>query len=137
MAEADIMSLIKTYDKEGIQNGTLTPLWHVDSGVKIDQVYATTVFPWKVKGPHLHKTRRGLFCCVRGEVILVIKRGIYQLYDTHSMKPGDPLMMVPPGVPAALYNPGGIEAIVLNFPSPPWCKDEQDEWPVEDWTWKP
>lgn len=129
------MSVIKTYDSEGIQNGNLIPLWHSDSGVRVDQVYCTTVFPWKVKGPHLHKTRRGLFCCVRGEVIVVMQKGT--VYQTHSLKPGDPLLLVLPGTPAAVYNPNGIEAIVLNFPSPPWRKDDVDEWPVEDWTWKP
>ena len=125
------MTPIKTLGKDGKQNGVLIPLWHVDTGPRIDQVYLTTVMPWSMKGPHLHKVRRGLFCCVRGEAIAVVRLG--GEYKTFSLKPGDPALEIPPGVPVALYNPSGIEALVLNMPSPPWRVGEEDEWPVEDW----
>jgi len=130
------MSVIKTYDATGEQNGSLIPIWHVDSGVAIDQVYLTTILPWRVKGPHLHLKRRGLFCCIRGEVIVVV-RGSDGSYATHKMKPGDPPFLVPPGVPAALYNALYVEALVLNMPSPPWREDDKDEHEVKDWNWRP
>lgn len=129
------MSVITTLGADNKQNGVLVPLWTIDSGIRVEQVYLTTVLPWKVKGPHLHKVRRGLFACVQGEVLVVVCQ--MGMYKTYSIRRGDPMILVPPGVPAALYNPLGIEALVLNFPSPPWREDDKDEWPVEDWNWKP
>lgn len=125
------MSVIKTYNQNGLQNGEVVPIWHIDQGPPISQVYLTTVFPWCVKGPHLHKIRRGLFCCVYGSVLIVTR--VEGKYTTHSLKRGDPALEVPPGVPAAVYNPNGYEALVLNMPEPPWREEERDEWPVEDW----
>lgn len=129
------MNPIKTFDKDGEQTGVLATIWHEDTGPVISQVYLTTVLAWKVKGPHLHMKRRGLFSCVRGEVIVVTR--IAGKYITNSLKLGDPPLKVPPGVPAALYNPNGIEALVLNMPDPPWRVGEEDEHEIKDWSWKP
>lgn len=122
-----------TYGKDRKPNGTVVPLWHVDTGPVISQVYLTTVYPWKMKGPHLHKVRRGLFFCVRGGVIAVTR--IDRKYITHNLTLGDPPLIVPPGIPLAFYNPNEVEALLLNMPDPPWRENEKDEWPVEDWYW--
>lgn len=133
------MSVIKTYGEDGKQNGTLIPLWHVDKGPKIDQVYLTTVLPGCMKGPHLHLKRRGLFFCVRGEIIVV--RRWYQHgsneYEATTLTPGSPPAEVREGIPAAIYNFSTEEALVLNMPSPPWRENDIDEHEVKDWDWRP
>lgn len=129
------MSVIKTYDKTGHQTGELIPLWHIDQGPPIDQVYLTTIWPGRTKGPHLHLKRRGLFHCVFGEVRVVMRVG--STYCNVELLPGDPPIEVPPGTPALLFNPSGCISAVLNMPSPPWRVGEEDEHEVTDWTWKP
>lgn len=129
------MNPIKTFNKSGEQTGVLATIWHEDTGPVISQVYLTTVLAWKVKGPHLHIKRQGLFSCVRGKVIVVTR--IAGKYITHDLTLGDPPLKVPPGVPAALYNPYAVEALVLNMPSPPWRENDIDEHEVTDWDWRP
>lgn len=127
------MRRITTKGAEGRENGWILPIWHVDSGLKVDQVYLTAVAPGERKGPHLHKVRCGRFVCVKGNVRIVIREnGKYRhAYsgDRHDFTE----VYVAPGCPAAIYNDSHEEALVLNMPSPPWRADEQDEWPVEDW----
>ena len=117
-------------------NGFLVPIWHVDSGPKIEQVYLTVVAPGAVKGPHLHMRRRGLFTCIKGNIRLVTRSAdCYQEHDIgedHNFATSE----VPAGIAAALYNVGDVPAYVLNMPSPPWRENEPDEWPVEDWTYR-
>lgn len=133
------MSVIKTYDASGVPNGIVIPLWHTDTGPRIDQVYLTTINRDGMKGPHLHMKRRGLFFCIRG-VVLVVQRWRHHgtdVYRTSELSPGSLPQQVMPGTPAALYNIGLEEALVLNMPSPPWRVGEEDEHEVTDWTWKP
>jgi hypothetical protein len=147
------MPRIETKDPQGKPNGWLLPLWHVDQGPKIDQVYLTTVLPGCQKGPHLHMKRRGLFTCIRGSVLAVWR--IDGEYRDVEMQEGSHFEVLP-GVPVAFYNrgismesarktiraglipvaPSNQEAWLLNMPSPPWRADDQDEHPVEDWTYE-
>lgn len=124
---------ILTKDAAGEVNGWLLPIWHVDSGLKVDQVYMTVVAAGACKGPHLHMSRCGRFVCVRGNVRIVIREnGKYR--ETHSGERHDYAeVYVAPGFPVAIYNDGHEDAFVLNMPSPPWRADDRDEWPVEDW----
>lgn len=129
------MPTIETLDIHGESNGWLLPIWHVDSGVKVEQVYLTVVNPGCFKGPHLHLKRRGLLSCIRGVVTVVTRLG--QEYHEQLLCAGVDAFEIPPGVAAAIYNTGDEEAFVLNMPSPPWRKDEPDEHKVKDWTWEP
>ena len=129
------MNVIKTYGRDGEQNGLVVPLWHTKDPIHIDQVYLTTILPGKMKGPHLHKKRRGMFFCINGGVLLVT-RDILNLYTTTWLQRGSKPAIVYPGTPAAIYNVGETEAILLNMPSPPWLVEEQDEWPVENWDYE-
>lgn len=135
------MSIINTYGKDGRLTGMLIPLWHADEGPQIDQVYLTTILAGQMKGPHLHKKRRGLFYCIWGEATIVMQvKSVsspvkLSSYSVQRLRPGDPPIEVPPGTPAALYNARLHNAMVLNMPSPPWRENDVDEWPVEDWTW--
>lgn len=131
------MNRITTKDAAGNPNGFLLPIWHVDEGPPIDQVYLTVVVPGAVKGPHLHMKRHGLFCCIRGSVRVVMRdpTGRYISVDLGE-RSGFPRIEVPAGTPAAIYNTGDCEAYLLNMPSPPWRSDDQDEWPVDNWEYE-
>jgi mannose-6-phosphate isomerase-like protein (cupin superfamily) len=126
------VSRIPTRDANGNPNGYVLPIWHVDDGPPIEQVYMTTIAEGARKGPHLHMKRRGLFSCVRGAV-KIVARGQFCSYVAFDLFPGSRPIVVPPGIPCELRNTGEGEAYVLNMPSPPWRASEPDEWPVEDW----
>lgn len=125
--------LIGTTDGDGAPNGWLLPLWHVDSGEPVDQVYLTAVYPGMAKGPHLHMKRTGRFTCVKGDVLIVTR--VDDEYREHWSGQGYSFatVRVPPGVPAAIYCLGRMPAFVLNMPSPPWRVDDQDDHEVIDW----
>src|SRR5690349_8962239 len=96
-----------------------------------EQVYVTTVYPNMSKGPHLHKTRSGLFCCIRGNVKIVLKIGehyeVFHSGEAHNYR----LVPVPPGTPSMIISDSFKESFVINMPNPAWSKDDPDEWPVE------
>ena len=128
------LKAIQTNGTDGEVNGYVIPIWHVDSGVKVDQVYLTTIDPWKMKGPHLHHQRHGAFTVLSGSVAIVTRNGAE--YTTHQCHQESPVTVhVPPGTPCALYNIGSTEALVLNLPTPPW-RDNSDEFTVEDWDYE-
>lgn len=130
-----IMPRIETKDGLGRPNGWLIPIWHVDNGPRIEQVYLTTILPGCQKGPHLHMKRSGLFTCIRGHVT-VVRRTRGGHYHQCELSQGDSIG-VDPGIATALYNSGREEVWLLNMPSPAWRADDQDEHPVEDWTFEP
>jgi hypothetical protein len=124
---------IETKNEAGDPNGWLLPIWHVDSGLKVDQVYLTAVAPGKRKGPHLHMVRCGRFVCVKGNVRIVIRENGRYRHAYSGERSDFAEVYVAPGCAAAVYNDGTEEALVLNMPSPPWRADDQDDWPVEGW----
>jgi dTDP-4-dehydrorhamnose 3,5-epimerase-like enzyme len=129
--------MIPTKDIHGNSNGWLLPLWHVDSGEKIDQVYLTVVNSGAVKGPHLHTVRCGRFICIKGNVLIVMREGDGYREQATGDRCGFATVRVPPGIPAAIYNLGTDEAYVINMPTPPWRDEDRDEYPVPDWNYKP
>lgn len=131
-----VVHKVLTKDAAGKPNGWLLPVWHVDSGIKIDQVYVTAIMPGGRKGPHLHMKRRGLFCCIKGRALVVVRLTEWAYYETELWESNQPLE-VPPGIPCAIYNIGPEEALLLNMPSPPWRENDQDEHPVEGWDYEP
>lgn len=128
---------IPTLGEDGQPNGWVLPIWNANTqpDMRPDQVYVTAVAPHRQKGPHLHKIRRGVFCCIKGNVRIVIRHAQGDEYQTfESGEAHDYLWLeVPPGVVACIYNDGDEEALVLNLPSPAWSPDAQDENPVENW----
>lgn len=126
--------MIETRNADGDVNGWIQPLWHVDSGVPIEQVYLTVVSAGMSKGPHLHKKRRGFFMVVRG-IVTIVWRDVDGKYWHRIMSVGCDPLEIPPGTPAALYNDSMDDAYVINMPYPAWRKDDQDEHPVKDWTY--
>ncbi|MDD5596477.1 MAG: WxcM-like domain-containing protein [Victivallaceae bacterium] len=131
--------ITQTFDKQ--KNGFLIPIFNIhdnfiDPAHMPKQVYLTVVSPKMVKGPHLHKKRRGLFSCIRGNIKVVVQiNGKYEEYfsgENYNFAS----IEVPAGVPAALQNIGDIDAYVLNMPSPAWHIDDQDEHPVDNWNYE-
>jgi mannose-6-phosphate isomerase-like protein (cupin superfamily) len=132
----DYLRAIRTKGADALPNGKVVPIWHVDSGRKIEQVYLTTIDAGCMKGPHLHHVREGAFTVLSGSVLIVYRIGseyrevlceeTYSVYKT---------VRIPAGVPCALYNVGRETALILNMPNPAW-RDNSDEHPVDDWTYE-
>lgn len=129
------MTLIETKDSAGRPNGWLLPLWNTwEHAWKPEQVYLTAVAPGAKKGPHLHKRRCGRFICVSGDVEIRIRDHEHRYWTERTGEIfGREWVVVPHGCAAEIRNPGGKEALVLNFPDRAWRPHDQDEWPVEDW----
>lgn len=127
------LKTIETKNADGMPNGVLIPIWHIDSGHRVEQVYVTTILPGMSKGPHLHYHRGGAFTVLVGRVLIVTRE--YGTYHQHVCGGGFKTIRVAPGVPCALYNIGSEPAMVLNCPTKPW-RDNSDEWPVEDWEYE-
>lgn len=127
------MPKIETFDADGNPNGWVMPIWsgEEEPGLRPEQVYVTAIVPGGKKGPHLHMRRRGVFFCVSGRV-LVRKNYDGQIIDK-IIEPGGDYCFVPTGTPAALYNMGDTEALVVNLPNPAWSKADPDEHPVPVW----
>ncbi len=127
--------MIETRDQEGRPNGFVVPIWNaLESNYRPDQVYLTAVLPGCIKGPHLHHKRSGMFCCLKGNVAIVIRTQAGEYAEARSgEKYGYEKISVPPGIPAAIYNIGPETALVLNMPTPAWTREDPDEWPVEGW----
>lgn len=122
---------IKTFNSSGQVSGWLLPIWNNrESEWRPDQVYLTVIAPRQYKGPHLHKRRIGRFRCIEGDARVVMRLADGTLV---ARDPSAEIVIVPAGVPAALYNLAGAPAYVLNLPSPSWSAEDQDEWPVDDW----
>jgi len=126
---------INTYDYKKIPNGYLLPIYNenedrIKAEQKPCQVYLTCVAPHSIKGPHLHKVRWGLFCCIKGNIKIVIKTP--HGYEDHFSGEDHEhrVIQVPAGWAAALVNDSNYEALILNMPSPAWTLKNQDDHPV-------
>lgn len=125
-----------TRNVNGKQNGFLVPIINahedfIDSENWPKQVYCTVAAPWQVKGPHLHKKRRGLFTCIKGDLLIVLRvDGKYvECFSGENYE--FTTVQVPAGIPAALVNISDTDAYILNMPCPAWHIDDQDDWDVE------
>jgi len=126
---------IETKGVDGRPNGYVLPIWNSrESNYRPGQIYLTVVLPHRSKGPHLHKKRTGYFACIQGKAELITRTDgqyvIHQLYPDIASFP----LPVPPGMACEIRNTGCAPAFILNMPSPGWAPDDQDEWPVEDWS---
>jgi mannose-6-phosphate isomerase-like protein (cupin superfamily) len=126
---------IQTHSPDGKPNGWLLPLWNVNerTDLRPDQVYLTVVASGCSKGPHLHKKREQRYYVIKGDCEVITRDPVTGEYAMRYMWPGD-VEVVPAGVPSQLRNKGIGEAWLINMPSPAWSPDDQDEWPVENWT---
>ena len=147
--------IFTTKGPDGKPNGRIIRVWErgeVTLGYGPGQIYITTILPGFVKGPHLHKRRDSLFCCVRGTVRITtrtvehcaardadgIERSSFEHYEYTTVTSGVGVaseslvaVYVPAGTPCALYSAGHEEALVVNVSSEPY--DASDEHEVLDW----
>jgi uncharacterized RmlC-like cupin family protein len=68
----------ETKDRAGRPNGRIIRVWEegeVVLGYGPKQVYITTLLPGATKGPHLHRKRDSLFCCIKGRVWIRFANG--------------------------------------------------------------
>jgi dTDP-4-dehydrorhamnose 3,5-epimerase-like enzyme len=126
---------IITRDSQGEVNGFLVPIFNarensLAAAQHPQQVYLTVVAPGKIKGPHLHLKRWGLFTCIKGNGRIVVRteNGYEEFKSGEAYEYAT--IQVPAGVPAALQNIGDMDAYFLNMPAPAWAVDDQDEHPV-------
>lgn len=126
---------IITRGNQGKANGFLLPLLNIHEPFLEpehwpQQVYLTVAHPGEVKGPHLHKKRRGLFTCIKGNIKIVAR--IEDRYEEYfSGEDYDfTSVQVPAGIPVALVNIGPDDAYIINMPSPAWRAEDQDDWDV-------
>lgn len=125
---------ITTSDKNGEVNGWLLPIWHVDSGDSISQVYLTTVKAGCRKGPHLHMNRCGRFTCIKGNIAIKV-RDLDGGYSTRFSGEDHEFatVFVPRSFPVEIINIGDCDSYVLNMPDAPYRESDPDDWPVENW----
>lgn len=106
-----------TKDRTGKPNGRIIRVWEDGEavlGYGPKQVYITTLLPGAVKGPHLHRKRDSLFCCVAGgPVALKVGESTFASGGAH----GPLSVYVRAGTSCALHNFGNDEALVVNVSS--------------------
>ncbi len=100
---------------------------------KFGQLYFTTAFPGVVKAWHYHKVQWDHFCCVRGQVKLVLadtredsktKGKVNEFFlGPRNMK----LVSIPPGIYHGFKCTGEQESIMLNVPTEPYRHGSPDE----------
>lgn len=121
---------IETRDKISLKkNGFMIPIWKDYD--KIEQikpryVYYLTCAPQSIKGPYLHKKRRGLLTLLEGRIVLAYKSG--NKFNEVHMEAGDEAMMadIPKMVGYLIQNPYKKEARLLNICDYPWKKDDNE-----------
>ena len=128
------LSKYNTKDSEGNSNGFVVPIFNVhDDFFKENdhdpkQFYLTSVNPNKTKGPHKHFIRQCWFCCISGNIKVVIKLdGSYKEFYS-GVNHDYQAIIIPRGIPALLINESeDEEALVINMPDPSWAPDMDDE----------
>jgi len=104
---------------------------------KFGQVYITTVYPGVVKAWHYHKVQTDNLCPLVGMVQIA-------LYDAREGSPtkgevnvfhagvhSPMVVQVPPMVYHGFKNVGPEEAVVLNVPTEPYCREDPDEYRLD------
>jgi dTDP-4-dehydrorhamnose 3,5-epimerase len=120
------------------ERGMLMEILRRDDAIfmKFGQVYVTTAFPGVVKAWHYHRVQLDNFCCLAGQIKLV-------LYDDRKesptrgavneffLGPRNPLVVrVPPLVFHGFKGTGTVESLVMNVSTEVYRHGEPDEYRV-------
>lgn len=122
-------------------NGRFIPLykdWDKEKYIVTpEMIYMSACFPGEIKGPHLHKKRHNHFTCIKGEVVFIIeekeeidganKNKIYKEIILNQYSPQ--ILYIEPNESCAHINISLEEAIIINFCSPAWKPDDEDNYP--------
>ena len=114
--------------KKGHVNGALTVIWR--DWDKIIQhepkmVYVSTVNPGETKGPHLHKNRTTHFCCIEGNLVIIVKDG-KKFHEIKIDAKNPSLVTVKNGIPAAILNPPSNVSRVLVLADIAWKPNDNE-----------
>tara|TARA_B100000787_G_scaffold168563_1_gene157560 strand:+ start:1406 stop:1846 length:441 start_codon:yes stop_codon:yes gene_type:complete len=122
----------ETKSSDNKKNGYLIPIYNKKENFFSEngdpqQVYLTVVKTNCIKGPHLHKVRKGFFTCIRGNIRIILKvnNKFIQYYSGEDYEYLS--VEIPTNVGAAIQNIGSEDAFVLNMPTPAWDPDMNDE----------
>lgn len=124
------------------ERGMLMEILRADDPIymKFGQVYMTTAFPGVVKAWHYHQVQYDHFCCLAGQIKLVLFDGRKNsptrgVLNEFFLGPRTNLVVrVPPLVFHGFKGTGTKESIVLNVPTEPYKHDSPDEYrlPFDD-----
>jgi dTDP-4-dehydrorhamnose 3,5-epimerase-like enzyme len=110
-------------------NGSLTVIWR-DWDAKFNivpkMIYATSVNPGEVKGPHLHTKRDSYFVCIRGKVLFVIRDLKEKYHEIESSEDNPVLIQVPKNYASAHINLSNEISTVLTIANLAWRPNDQE-----------
>lgn len=124
---------VLTFDPKGRENGFLVELYK-DGGKTV--AYLTTVKPGGFKGYHLHRVRATRYVCLRGKAKIVLYQPGKKEKEEYILDSENPQrLFIPNNVATGLFSIGNEEALLINYPDPPYdpnLKDEQVEYTLEE-----
>ncbi len=110
-------------------NGSLTVVWR-DWDNKLDikpkMIYATSVNPGEIKGPHLHKRRDSFVVCVRGKVVFVVKDLSGKYHEIISSENDPVLVHIPKNYSSAHMNLSNDISTVLVIANLAWRPNDNE-----------
>lgn len=123
--------IFETRNRAGKPNGRIIQVWsYSDLLYHPRQVYVSTLVRGETKGPHLHRMRDSLFCCIKGSVVISWRRS-GEAGVAYSSEENPVAVHVPAGTAAKIINLHDGESYVLNCSSA--IYDATDEHHCEDW----
>lgn len=145
MKNFDYVHNLEIHDTKNIQNnnvnGSLTVIWRDwDKIIKKSpkMVYVSSVKPFEIKGPHLHKKRTSYFSCIHGKVVFIIKNkdGTYFEIKSDAKKPV--LIEVPKNHASAHINLSSSVSRILALADVSWKPNDNEMINVDfdDYDWK-
>ena len=100
-------------------------------------VYASSINPGEIKGPHIHTQRDSYFVCISGKVIFVVKDldGTYQEIESSEKNPV--LVHIPKNISSAHINVTNKISIIIALANPAWRPndDEMKNVYFDDYDW--
>ena len=116
------------------ERGRLMEIFRVsEQGIQPKQVYMTTALEGVVKDKHafhMHQKQTDAFCCVSGEILLVMVNP--KTHEVIEMRIGDHnpyLVIIPPGMLHAFKSLKG-ESVIINCIDCEYSHDDPDEYRI-------
>ena len=121
-------------------NGSLTVIWRDWDNILKNHpkmVYASSVLPGEIKGPHIHTKRTSHFVCIHGKVVFVLKKsdGNYLEIISDAKKPS--MVHVPKNIPSAHVNLSNDISTVLTLADLAWKPNDNEMLNIsfDDYDW--
>ena len=121
-------------------NGSLTVIWRDWDNILKNHpkmVYASSVLPGEIKGPHIHTKRTSHFVCIHGKVVFVLKKsdGKYLEIISDAKKPS--MGHIPKNIPSAHVNLSNDISTVLTLADLAWKPNDNEMLNIsfDDYDW--